>query len=59
MMEMLGVREMRRGIIMARKRWDLFKYNVKFRKERGQLYDFEHDVKTHYLNHRVMNLIDF
>ena len=59
MMDMLGVREIRRGLIMARKRIDLFKYNVKYRMQRGQLYDLSDDVETRASNHRIMNLLDF
>ena len=58
-MEMLGVREIRRGFIMACKRFDLLKYNIKFRMKRGEFYDFEHDMKTHYKSTRIMNLLDF
>ena len=43
---MFGVREVRRGLIMSKKRFDLFKYNVKYRFQRGQMYDLEHDVRS-------------
>ena len=35
---------MRRGLIMAQKRWDLFKYNLKYKFNRGQAYDLESDT---------------
>ena len=43
---MIAVREMRRGLIMTKKRLDLFKYNVKYRLKRGQMYDMRQDLDS-------------
>ena len=55
---MRGVQELRRGLIMAQKRYELLKYNIKYRMERGHFYDMEADLATLQSNHRSLNLLD-
>ena len=42
---------------MARKRFDLFKYNVKFRIQRGALYDLQHDIEG-LQKEKSLNILD-
>jgi hypothetical protein len=54
---MRSVLEIRRGAILAKKRLDLFKYNMKFRVMRGSVYDIQHDIEG-LRSHKSMNILD-
>ena len=43
---------------MARKRFDLFKYNLMFRVKRGQAYDINQDINVLQKTTKVMNIMD-
>lgn len=53
------VKFIRRGVINSRKRFNLFKYNINYKMERGQFYDLEHDIKSLNTQIRSINLFDF
>lgn len=52
-----SVREVRRGAILAKKRFDLLKYNLKFKLQRGGLYDIQQDIEG-LRSHKTMNILD-
>ena len=56
-MLMRSVREIRRGAILAKKRFDLLKYNFKFKAQRGGFYDIQHDIEG-LRSHKQMNILD-
>ena len=53
------IKFIRRSTIMARKRFQYFKFNLDYKRERGALYDMEHDLKSLINNHRSINMLDF
>jgi hypothetical protein len=54
---MRSIKEIRRGLIMAQKRFSLFKYNIKFRMERGAFYDIGHDIEG-LKKEKSLNILD-
>ena len=54
---MRSVREISREAILAKKRFDLFKYNFNFKLQRGGLYDLQHDIEG-LRSHKTMNILD-
>ena len=40
------IRDFRRNLIKFQKKFNLFKYNIDFRRKRGQFYDINHDLEN-------------
>ena len=53
------VKYLRQNIILGKKRFRYFKYNLAFRKQRGNLYDIGDDMRRLEKEHTSINLLDF